>query len=64
MHEEELLDVRSTIEQARPRVQILEGEEDQSKECFDHSYGPPRATSVPEIKRFDQRTDVYSNVES
>ena len=63
MHEEELLEVRSTIEQARLRVQILE-EEDQSEECFDRSYWPPRATSVPEIKRYDQRTGVYSNVES
>ena len=62
MREEELLEVRSTIEQARLRVQIVE--EDQSEECFDRSYGPPRATSVPEIKRYDQRTDVYSNVES
>ena len=63
MREEELLEVRSKIEQARLRVQILE-EEDQSEECFDRSYGPPKATSVPDIKRCDQRTDVYSNVES
>ena len=62
MREEELLDVKSTIEQARLRVQILE-EEVQSKVYFDRSHGPPRATSDPEIKRYDQRTEVYSNVE-
>ena len=63
VHEEEFLEVRSTIEQARLRVQILE-EGDQSGEYFDCSYGPPGETSVPQIKRYDQRTDVYSNVES
>lgn len=63
MREEELLEVRSTIEQAGLRVQTLE-EEDQSEECFDGSYGPPRATSIPEIMRYDQRTDVYLKVES
>ena len=62
MREEELMEVKSTIEQARLRVQILE-EEDQSKEYFDRSHGLPRATSDPEIKRYDQRTEVYSNVE-
>ena len=63
MREEELLEVRSAIEQARLRVQILE-EEDQCKQYFDRSHGPPRATSDPEIKRYDQRTDVYPNVDS
>ena len=62
MREEELLEVKSTIGQARLRVQILE-EEDQSEEYFDRSHGLPRATSDPEIKRYDQRTEVYSNVE-
>ena len=62
MREEELLEVKSTIEQACLRVQILE-EEDQSEEYFDRSHGLPRATSDPEIKRYDQRTEVYSNVE-
>ena len=60
MREEELLEVKSTIEQARLRVQILE--EDQSEEYFDLSHGLPRATSDPEIKSYDQRTEVYANV--
>ena len=50
MREEDLLEVKSTIEQARLRVQILE-EEDQSEEYFDRSHGLPGATSDPEIKR-------------
>ena len=62
MREEELLEVKSTIDQARLRVQIFE-EEDQSKEYFDRSHGLPRATSDPEIKSYDQRTEVYANVE-
>ncbi|XP_044167871.1 uncharacterized protein LOC122951891 [Acropora millepora] len=61
MREEELLEVKSTIEQARLRVQILE--EAQSEEYFDLSHGLPRATSDPEIKSYDQRTEVYPNVE-